>query len=141
MCSEAEPLEGYVCPPTQYLQVLAVGPRARFISGKGISSSDHRDIEHVAGQDPSLPEGPVQHSPIFPLLPWGLKPACSFLGPEAKRNGAPRPPAILNSQRWGQVSRHRGSCKVCTGHRAQALHQKTGDEARGLHYGSRCPIL
>lgn len=59
-----------MCPAPQYPQVLAVGPQERFISGKG-SCSDQTDLEHGAGQVPSLPEGPGQNAPIFPLLPQG----------------------------------------------------------------------
>eukprot|EP00069_Balaena_mysticetus_P022585 bmy_14423T0 len=117
-------LRNNVIQTTRYLPVLEVGSRERFVSGKGKSSSDKTDLKHVTGQVPSLPEGPGQKSPAFPLLPQGLKPACFFLRPEDEGSGPARPMRTGSGQP-AQVSRPRGkisdggSCDVLTGHGAE----------------------
>lgn len=78
----------------------------------------------MTGQVPSLPEGPGQKSPAFPLLPQGLKPACFFLRPEDEGSGPARPTRTGSGQP-AQVSRPRGkisdggSCDILTGHAAE----------------------
>jgi len=118
-----------------------VGPRARFTSGKGRSSSGQTDSEHVAGQVPSLPEGPGQHFPLFPLLPQAPvgSPTCLLLPQARGREKWSCPPtghselpemgAGVQTQR---VDLSRGSCKGL--HTPRSPSPSPQDGRRGLGF-------